>query len=78
LLSKPRAQEANYVSLELEKEKIGDVEANGFEVWQLELESAIRLNMQAIQVGSPLPAQGIESVCQYCNVRGLCRKGAWL
>jgi ATP-dependent helicase/nuclease subunit B len=78
LLSKPRAQEANYVSLELEKEKIGDVEANGFEEWQLELESAIRVNMQAIQVGSPLTAQGIESVCQYCDVRGLCRKGAWL
>ena len=24
-----------------------------------------------------LPANGTESVCQYCEVRGLCRKGAW-
>ena len=41
------------------------------------LEQHIRYTMQAISDGAPLPANGTESVCQYCDVRGLCRKGAW-
>lgn len=68
---------AHYVALELEREKTGDVEAEDYTRWKQELEIAIRKNMQAIQHGAGLPAQGIESVCQYCDVRGLCRKGAW-
>lgn len=31
----------------------------------------------AIAAGAPLPAQGVEAVCTYCAVRGLCRKGMW-
>ena len=27
--------------------------------------------------GAPLPAQGIESVCRYCEMSGLCRKQYW-
>lgn len=68
---------ANYVALETERDKTGDVEAQDFEQWKHELESAIRQNMRAIQHGAGLPAQGVESVCEYCEVRGLCRKGAW-
>lgn len=68
---------ANYVALELEREKTGDVEAENYSTWKRELAVAIRKNMQAIQQGAGLPAQGVESVCQYCDVRGLCRKGAW-
>lgn len=68
---------ANYVALELEREKTGDVEAENYSTWKRELEVAIRKNMQAIQQGAGMPAQGVESVCQYCDVRGLCRKGAW-
>ncbi|MBC3874441.1 PD-(D/E)XK nuclease family protein [Undibacterium flavidum] len=68
---------ANYVALEIEREKTGDVEAEDYSRWKNELELAIRKNMQAIQHGAGLPAQGVESVCQYCEVRGLCRKGAW-
>jgi len=68
---------ASYVALELEREKTGAVEAQEYKVWKIELEQAIRKNMQAIQHGAALPAQGVESVCQYCDVRGLCRKGAW-
>ena len=37
----------------------------------------ILASMQATADGAPLPANGIETVCQYCEVRGLCRKGAW-
>ncbi|MFZ6820340.1 PD-(D/E)XK nuclease family protein [Undibacterium sp. Ji22W] len=68
---------ANYVALEIEREKTGDVEAEDYSRWKNELEVAIQKNMRAIQHGAGLPAQGVESVCQYCDVRGLCRKGAW-
>jgi ATP-dependent helicase/nuclease subunit B len=33
--------------------------------------------MRAVAGGAPLPASGIELVCRYCDVRGLCRKGGW-
>jgi ATP-dependent helicase/nuclease subunit B len=33
--------------------------------------------LEAIAAGAPLPASGIDSVCQYCEARGLCRKGMW-
>ena len=68
---------AFYVALELERDKTGDVEAQDYSVWKNELKTAICKNMQAIQHGAGLPAQGVESVCTYCDVRGLCRKGAW-
>jgi ATP-dependent helicase/nuclease subunit B len=31
----------------------------------------------AIAAGAGLPASGIDSICQYCEARGLCRKGMW-
>jgi len=68
---------AYYVALETERDKTGDVEAPDYGKWKSELEAAIRQNMRAIQHGAGLPAQGVESVCAYCDVRGLCRKGAW-
>jgi ATP-dependent helicase/nuclease subunit B len=34
-------------------------------------------NIGAIALGATLPASGIERICVYCEVRGLCRKGAW-
>lgn len=33
--------------------------------------------LEAIGQGAPLPAQGVETVCRYCEARGLCRKGMW-
>jgi ATP-dependent helicase/nuclease subunit B len=68
---------AHYVALEQTYEKISHVSAPDYLTWRQELKSAIVLQMTAIQQGSALPAQGINQVCQYCEVRGLCRKGAW-
>lgn len=28
--------------------------------------------------GAPLPAQGVDAACDYCSMRGLCRKDYWL
>jgi ATP-dependent helicase/nuclease subunit B len=33
--------------------------------------------LEAIAAGASLPASGIDAVCQYCEARGLCRKGMW-
>jgi len=77
LLSDVPVDAAHYVALETTKDKIGDVSAPDYDQAQSVLEEQIRNNMQAISDGAPLPANGIESVCQYCDVRGLCRKGAW-
>ncbi|MFJ7565395.1 PD-(D/E)XK nuclease family protein [Herminiimonas sp. NPDC097707] len=77
LLSGTALSAALYVPLEATRDKIKEVEAPDYEVWQHNLEEQIVRNMQAITHGAPLPATGPEPVCQYCDVRGLCRKGAW-
>ncbi|MDR0480583.1 MAG: exodeoxyribonuclease V subunit gamma [Gallionellaceae bacterium] len=46
------------------------------ELAQLNAERLERL-MQRIRAGAALPANGIEQVCTYCKMRGLCRKGEW-
>jgi ATP-dependent helicase/nuclease subunit B len=33
--------------------------------------------LDALADGARLPAQGIDAVCAYCEVRGLCRKDHW-
>ena len=33
--------------------------------------------LAALAHGSGLPANGVDAVCRYCDVRGLCRKGMW-
>lgn len=68
---------ALYVPLEASSDKIKEVAAADYETWQQALSEQIVHNMQAIAAGAPLPATGPEPVCQYCDVRGLCRKGAW-
>lgn len=80
ILSDVPVASAHYVALESGKgknAKAGAAAAPDYANWQAALEHHITLHMQAITGGAPLPANGVESVCQYCDVRGLCRKGAW-
>ncbi|MQR01877.1 PD-(D/E)XK nuclease family protein [Glaciimonas soli] len=77
LLSDVPVVSAHYVALETTKDKCADVEAPDYAHAQLALAQKIKQNMQDIANGAPLPANGATSVCQYCDVRGLCRKGAW-
>jgi ATP-dependent helicase/nuclease subunit B len=77
ILSETPAACAHYVALEPVREKTGDAEAPNYTEWQNALADHIVRNMRAISQGAALPASGIESVCQYCEVRGMCRKGAW-
>ena len=77
LLCAQHLSAAHYVALETFKEQTGDVAAPDFERRQQDLQQQIVGLMQSVQQGAFLPANGIASVCQYCEVRGLCRKGVW-
>ncbi|MDE2428819.1 MAG: PD-(D/E)XK nuclease family protein, partial [Burkholderiales bacterium] len=77
LLSEQAVESASYVALELAQGKAGEVVASDFTEWTEALAQSIKESMQAIQGGAALPAQGVETACQYCDMRGLCRKGAW-
>jgi ATP-dependent helicase/nuclease subunit B len=77
VLSDVSVSRAHYVALETVKDRISDVEAANYAEWQRILEQQLGANMRAVAHGAALPATGIESVCEYCAVRGLCRKGAW-
>jgi ATP-dependent helicase/nuclease subunit B len=39
-------------------------------------ERLLRL-FDAMRAGAPLPAQGVQAACKYCEMRGLCRRGHW-
>ena len=77
MLSDAPVDAAHYVALEPTKDKAGDIAAPNYAQWTSMLGKHIVDSLQAISQGAVLQANGIESVCQYCDVRGLCRKGAW-
>jgi ATP-dependent helicase/nuclease subunit B len=77
LLSEKALVNAAYVPLEATKDSIRAVDAPDFDVWQQALSEQIVHDMRAIDHGAPMPATGPESVCRFCDARGLCRKGAW-
>lgn len=67
----------HYVALDVIKDKTGDVSAPNYMEWQQALENQLLATMRAISQGAALHATGIEQVCVYCEVRGICRKGSW-
>lgn len=77
ILSEVPLDSAYYIALEVQRGKIGDVEATNYEEAKRMLRQQLSSNLSAISQGEKLPATGIEAVCEYCAVRGLCRKGAW-
>ena len=58
--------EASIAPLELDGET--DVEA---------IVLRLPLLLEALVQKTGLTAHGVDAVCQYCEVRGLCRKGMW-
>lgn len=77
LLSDKPVVGAHFVALEASAGRTGDAAAADFAQWQVALRDQLSRNIEAIASGAPLPATGIQKTCVYCEVRGLCRKGAW-
>lgn len=70
------AADAAFVSIENGKVKQVAPKDNVPLLAQLNAER-LELVMGEMRRGSGLPANGIDAVCGYCEVRGVCRKGEW-
>jgi ATP-dependent helicase/nuclease subunit B len=77
LLMEQAPASAHYVALDMQKKGTGDVQPPHYAAWREGLKAQIVVSMRAIGAGAALPASAPESVCRRCEVRGLCRKGAW-
>lgn len=71
------AADAAFVSIENGKVKLVEPKHDVPLLAQLNAERLVQA-MGDIRGGAGLPANGIDAVCVYCEMRGLCRKGEWL
>ena len=70
------AADAAFVSIENGKVKLVEPKHDVPLLAQLNAERLVQA-MDDIRGGAGLPANGIDAVCGYCEMRGLCRKGEW-
>ena len=69
--------EAQYVSLDTQGDKLSTAPVSDIAAAGEALRTQLTANLEAIAAGALLPASGVEDVCAFCEMRGLCRKGAW-
>jgi ATP-dependent helicase/nuclease subunit B len=64
--------------LSIEREGVKPVEVQS-DIGELAAATRERLAdlVDALHEGAPLPAQGADQVCDYCEMRGLCRRNYW-
>ncbi|MEQ1813056.1 MAG: PD-(D/E)XK nuclease family protein, partial [Candidatus Nitrotoga sp.] len=67
---------AAYISFDKDKVQIIEPPHDLDDLVQANMDRLIAVFGQ-MQSGVALPANGIEKVCQYCEIRGLCRKPEW-
>ena len=71
-----KASEAAFVSIEGGKVKSVVTKHDVAQLAQLNAGRLVNMMIE-IRGGAGLPANGIDQVCRYCEVRGVCRKGEW-
>lgn len=72
-----QVQSLAYLSLR-EQDATCTIEQSQWQEAATALEAGMQSDLNRIYAGSPMPALGSDSgACQYCEVRGLCRKGHW-
>jgi ATP-dependent helicase/nuclease subunit B len=74
LINEAAVSHASWISI---KEPGVDVPVDDLEVRMVDLPIQIISDIEKVWGGEALKATGPDSVCQYCQVRGLCRKGMW-
>jgi ATP-dependent helicase/nuclease subunit B len=77
LLSREAVQEAAYVGVEADPTAAFPLEGDPGQVAEAEA-ARIAAALGAVADGAPMPANGTEAVCAWCNLSGLCRRGHWL
>ncbi|MBI3223357.1 MAG: PD-(D/E)XK nuclease family protein [Nitrosomonadales bacterium] len=70
------AADAAFVSIENGKVKRVGAKHDVPLLAQLNAERLVQV-IGAIRSGAGLPANGVDSACTYCEMRGVCRKGMW-
>jgi ATP-dependent helicase/nuclease subunit B len=70
-------KQAGWVSLREAKEEQRDLEIKVTPETLKQIEEQIREDLNQIWAGVPMPANGPQQVCKYCDARGICRKGMW-
>ena len=75
LLLEQTVMSAAYVAIDADKPDA--IPAEPYEIWRDALEVRLKKDLKNIADGSSLPASGVASTCDWCDVRGLCRKGNW-
>jgi ATP-dependent helicase/nuclease subunit B len=75
LLLDPPPAAAAYVAIDDENPALA--KADNYATWRDGLQSQIIANWQSMSEGASLPASGTQKNCDWCDARGLCRKGAW-
>jgi ATP-dependent helicase/nuclease subunit B len=74
LINEETVGHASWISI---KEPGVDVPVDDLESRMADLPTQIISDIEKVWGGEALKATGPDSVCQYCQVRGLCRKGMW-
>jgi len=71
------AADVAFVSIDSGKVKSVAPKEDASQLAQLNVERLEQV-MAALRDGAGLPANGIDAVCGYCEMRGVCRKGEWV
>jgi len=74
LINETAVRHASWISI---KEPGIEVPVDDLEARMADLPAQIISDIEKVWGGEALKATGPDSVCQYCQVRGLCRKGMW-
>lgn len=81
LLLDDAADSAAYVSFDRARQGDGGVKEiappQPFAALTQDVGERLRRDLQRIAEGTPLPAIGAATVCEYCEMRGLCRRDHW-
>jgi ATP-dependent helicase/nuclease subunit B len=70
------AEEAAFISIEKDKVIAIAPPQDVAELAQANIARLLEVFAQ-MRSGAALPAHGAEEACQYCEMRGLCRKSEW-
>ena len=75
LLLEQKVSAAAYVAIDADKPDA--IPAEPYGIWRDALEQQLKMDFKNIANGNALPASGTGSTCDWCDARGLCRKGSW-
>lgn len=76
LLAAEEVSAAGYLSLDRDEVKIVPLEDNLSQLAQAVGERLTDI-FSALHAGAGLPAQGVDAACNWCEMRGLCRRDYW-